>query len=68
MHNAREGIIDIFEKGIFSFRGNAFKTKEKSEENRFFEHIENESKGIDYDLFKKFFDFGIPTQLTKKII
>ena len=67
MHNAREGIIDIFEKGIFSFRGNAFKTKEKSEENRFFEHIENESKGIDYDLFKKFFDFETPTQLTKKL-
>ena len=67
LHNAREGIIDIFEKGIFSFRGNAFKTKEKSEENRFFEHIENESKGIDYDLFKKFFDFETPTQLTKKL-
>ena len=67
MHNAREGIIDIFEKGIFSFRGNAFKTKEKSEENRFFEHIENESKGTDYDLFKKFFDFETPTQLTKKL-
>ena len=67
LHNAREDIIDLFEKGIFPFRGNVFKTKEESGENRFFEHIENESKGIDYDLLKKFFDFETPTQLTKKL-
>ena len=66
MQNARKDIIDLFEKGIFPYRGNVFKTKEESKENEFFEFIKNESKGINYDLFRKYFYFETPTQLTKK--
>ena len=43
--NTRKDIIDLFEKGIFPYRGNVFKTKEESKENKFFDYIENESKG-----------------------
>ena len=64
MQNARKDIIDFFEKGIFPYRGNVFKTKEESEENRFFKYIEKESKSTNYDLFRKYFDFETPTQLT----
>ena len=46
--NAREDILAFFEKGIFSYRGNVFKTREKSKENKFFEHIENKTKDIDW--------------------
>ena len=36
MFDARDGIIDLFKKGIFPSKGNVFKTKEKeeSEENK----------------------------------
>ena len=67
MRNTRKDIIDLFEKGIFPYRGNVLKTKEESKENKFFEYIENESKGINYDLFRKYFSCGTPTQLTKKL-
>ena len=64
----RDEIIDLFEKGIFPFKGNIFKTKEEeSEENKlekikddyknFFNYIEDESKGISYELFEKHFHF-----------
>ena len=65
--NTRKDIIDLFEKGILPYRGNVFKTKEESKENKFFYYIENESKGINYDLFRKYFSFETPTQLTKKL-
>ena len=41
--------------------------KEESEEIKFFKYIENKSKGISYDLFRKCFNFETPTKLTKKI-
>ena len=56
MHDAINDIIDLFEKGIFPYRGNVFKTKEElekseepeeleqSEENKFFNNIKNNSK------------------------
>ena len=55
LFNARRVIIDYFEKGIFPFKGNVFKTKEekleeKSEEmigkyiNNTFSFIEEKSK------------------------
>ena len=58
----RENIINYFKKGIFSYKGNVFKTKEKKSEKEseqklkddlknFIEYIKNESKGIDYDSF-----------------
>ena len=64
----RDDIIDLFKKGIFPYKGNIFKTKEEeSEENKlekikddyknFFNYIEDESKGISYELFEKHFHF-----------
>ena len=41
------------------------KSEEELEENKFFKYIENESKGINYDLFKDYFDFVAPTVLAK---
>ena len=79
MSDARDEIIYLFEKGILPHKDNAFKTKEKeSEENKlekikddyktFLEHIEDESKSISYELFKKHFNFVssvFPKQLYK---
>ena len=67
MQNARTDIIDFVEKGIFPYRRNLFKTKEKLEENKFFEHIENEKKDIDYGLFNHSFYFVKPSDLAKKL-
>ena len=80
MTDARVEIIDLFEKGIFPFKGNVLKTKEEeSEENKlekmkddykiFFKYIEDESKeskDISHELFKKHFQFEEPTVLVKK--
>ena len=74
----RDEIIDLFEKGIFPFKGNIFKTKEEeSEENKlekikddykiFFKYIEDELKSISYKLFKKHFHFVSPTAFTKQL-
>ena len=73
----REDVIVFFEKGTFPYKGNVFKTKEEeSEENKlekikdnfkkFIKYIENESKGINYDLFKDYFDLVVPSALEKK--
>ena len=78
MFNAREDIIRFFEKGIFPFKGNVFKTKEESKEESKEEEIERfinngialterESKGINNDLFKKHFDLSTPINLAKKL-
>ena len=67
LQDARKDIIDLSEKGIFPYRGNVFQTKEKPEENKFFEHIKNESKGIDYGLFYYYFNFVEPGGLAKKL-
>ena len=82
MINARDSIIDLFEKGIFPYKDNAFKTKEKETEEeskgnklekikddykKSIKYIENESKGINYELFKNYFNFVAPTVLTKQL-
>ena len=78
MFDARDDIIDLFEKGTFPYKGNVFKTKEEeSEENKlekikddykiFFKYIEDESKDVNYNLFKQYFDFEVPTVLAKKL-
>ena len=78
MFDARDDIIDLFEKGSFLYKGNVFKTKEEeSEENKlekikddykiFFKYIEDESKDVNYNLFKQYFDFEVPTVLAKKL-
>ena len=52
--DARDEIINLFEKGIFPYEGNLFKTNEKEEsdeeldENKFFKDIGKESKDINY--------------------
>ena len=63
MFDARRDIIGFFEKGIFSYKGNVFKTKEeKSEEEsedeseeervkKFFEYIDKESKDLNYNYY-----------------
>ena len=82
LSDARDEIINVFEKRIFPYNDKTFKTKEKEEseeelkENKFFEYIENESKSINYVLnnyvlillFKIFFNFVSPIVLAKKII
>ena len=76
MFDARDDIIDLFGKRTFLYKGNVFKTKEEeSEENKlekieddrknFFKYIEDESKGINYELFEKYFYFLAPTVLAK---
>ena len=67
MQDATKDIIEFFEKGIFPYRGNVFQTKEESEEIEYYKYIQNEPKGINYDLFRKYFNFETPTQLTKKL-
>ena len=52
MSDARKDITDLFGKGIFPYKGNVYKTKEKEEsdeeldENKFFKYIENELEGL----------------------
>ena len=83
LSDARDEIINLFEKGTFPYKDNTFKTKEKewekeseeeSEEEsekerfkKFLEYIENESKDINYDLFKDYFDVVVPSALAKKL-
>ena len=83
LSDARDDIIDLFRKRIFQYKSSAFRTKEEeseeeSEENKlekikddykkFFKYIEDESIGINYDLFKEYFKFEAPTVLAKKIM
>ena len=78
MFHARKDIIDFFEKGVFPFKGNVFKTKEEIKEktkeekiegfiNNDIALIERESKDTNNHLFKKYFDFLTPVALTKKL-
>ena len=65
----------LFEKGIFSFKGNVFKTKEnelkeesKEYVNNTFTFIEEKSKDINNELFTNFLIFLKPIDLAKTII
>ena len=75
--DARKDIIGFFQKGTFPYKGNVFKTKEqkleeesekeiKDDYKKFIEYIENESKSINYDLFKDYLNFVVPSALAKK--
>ena len=65
--------IDLFEKRVFSYKGKISKTKEinksagQLDENNFFRDIENESEGINYELFEKSFKISVPTVLAKTL-
>ena len=79
LSDARDEIINLFEKGTFPYKGNVFKTKEEKSEDesgeesekqrtkKFTKYIENESKSINYDLFKKYFRFVTPSALLKQL-
>ena len=72
MTDVRDSIIDLLKTGIFPYKDNAFKRKEKeteeeSKENKFFKYIENESDSINYNLLKEYFNFEAPTVLAKKL-
>ena len=78
MLHVREDIVNYFKKGTFPFKGKVFKTKEeKSEEikeetkegfiNNAIALIERESKDINNDLFKTYFNFLAPIDLAKKL-
>ena len=41
--------------------------KIKHDYKKFIKYIENESKGINYDLFKDYFNFLVPSALAKKL-
>ena len=38
----------------------------KDDYKKFIEYIENESKGINYNLFKDYFNFVVPSSLARK--
>ena len=73
LFDARDKVIVLFEKRVFSYEGNVFKTKEKKNQEKnqmktnFLRDIENESQGINYELFEKYFKFSVPTVFTKTL-
>ena len=73
--DVRKDIIDVFEKIIFPYKSNVFKTKEEESEEKskkervkkFVKYTENESNIINYDLIKKHFNFAVPSALVKQL-
>ena len=71
--NNRQEVIKTFKTRIFPYI-DGFQIKEKSDKeserkriNKCFKYIEKESKGINYDLFKTYFNFSIPSALVKQL-
>ena len=69
LSDARKDVINLFVKGIFPYRGTKEKeeSEEESDENKFFKDINNESEGINYELFEKHFKFSVPTIMVKTL-
>ena len=77
MSDAKDKIFFFFEGAIFPCKDSTFKIKEEEkseeeseeelEENKIFKYIESESKGINYNLFKDYFDSVGPTVLAKEL-
>ena len=69
MSDARKDVINLFVKGIFPYRGTKEKeeSEEESDKNKFFKDINNESEGINYELFEKHFKFSVPTIMVKTL-
>ena len=68
LQNARKDIIDLFEKGIFPYRGNVFKTKEEQEKtitdlNEITKYIAEKETDINEELFKKYFKIQKPSDM-----
>ena len=83
LFHAREDFISFFEKGIFPFKGNVFKTKEEKSEGKSGEISEEELRkyinntltfikekleNINNDFFKTYFDFSTPIDLAKNYL
>ena len=76
--NNRQKVIDTFKTGIFSYI-DEFQIREESEEKseeknlekitdelkKFIKYVENECKDINYDLYKDYFNFVVPSALEK---
>ena len=77
MLNTRDDIIDLFEKGIFPYKGNVFKTKEHKQEeeqeetitdiDKFSKYIAEKETDIDKELFKNYFKFQRPSDMLKSL-
>ena len=70
LFSIREEIIKSFKRGTFPYIDGIKvdeESDEESEESEFFKDIENESKDINSDFFKKHFKFEVPTILAKKL-
>ena len=78
----RQDIIKAFKTGVFPYI-DGFKKKNKNQKknqkdlqrtkirdelNKFIEHVEDESKDMNYDLFKRYFNYSVPSDLTKKTL
>ena len=73
--NNRQEAIDALKTGIYPYI-DGFQIKESEEElkeeskddlQKFIEYIKNESKGINYDLFKNYINFIVPRALVKQL-
>ena len=68
-------LLIFLKKGFFPMKIIHLKQKKKESEEesekeifkKFIEYIENESKGINYELFKNYFVFVVPSALAKKL-
>ena len=78
MFHEKENIVDLFRKVIFPYKSNVFKTKEEKSEkkkleklkddyNKFFKYIQDESTGINYNLFEDYFRFSVARALAKEL-
>ena len=57
-----------FEKSVgVKLKNQKDNLSETPEQKEFIEYIENKSKTIDYNLFKNYFDFSVPSVLVKKL-
>ena len=72
LFDARDEIINLFEKGIFPYKDNAFKTKEEELEENKLKKVKDDNKkffksiDINFDLLKDHFVFVAPTVMAKK--
>ena len=68
LQDARKDVIDLFEKGIFPYRGGVFKIKEEQEKaktdmNEISKYIVEEEIDLNKELFKKYFNFQRPSDM-----
>ena len=67
MLNNRQEVIGAFKAGIFPYEDGCQKEESEDGFKKFIEYIENESKGVNYDLFKDYFYFLVANALAKQL-